>query len=285
LDFPISKVNVMATYWRDAPQEFRMAVIGDPIAQSLSPQMHNEWALSQGLSEIYTALRVPQAETSDALTYLKKLGYLAVNVTTPCKELAFRWCETTTHAANCSLAVNAITLPNRCGTQTDGKALAQLLYEAIPKGGKILVLGAGATGRSLLCAVKSTYHVSLWNRSKSRKISPQLSDSVEWLGDCAHAGFDCIVNATSAPLNSAELDWALDLAKPATLVLDVRYSPTGLPKWVETARSMGLRAEDGKQLLALQAALSWEFWLTECVELRNIVSAPPTKEDLLLTLT
>jgi hypothetical protein len=48
---------------------------------------------------------------------------------------------------------------------------------------------------------------------------------------------------------------------------------------------MGLRAEDGKQLLALQAALSWEFWLTECVELRNIVSAPPTKEDLLLTLT
>ncbi|MFN7172069.1 MAG: shikimate dehydrogenase family protein [Fimbriimonadaceae bacterium] len=274
----------MATYWREASDEFRMAVIGDPIAQSLSPHMHNQWLQSQGLPGMYTALQVPELETFAALNHLTEMGYLAVNVTTPCKELAFQWCEAISPEAICSLAVNTISLQDRCGTQTDGEALAQMILESAPAQGNVLLLGAGATGRSILCAIKSLYDVSLWNRSKSRQIPPEVAASTKWLESPAPA-FDCIINATSAPLDSAELDWALDLAKPSTLVIDVRYSPAGLPKWVETARSMGLRAEDGKQLLARQATLSWEFWLTKSVELPNIVSSPPTTANLLRTLT
>jgi shikimate 5-dehydrogenase len=233
---------------------------------------------------MYTALQVPEPETFAALHHLTEMGYLAVNVTTPCKELTFHWCVETSPEANCSLAVNAVSLQDRCGTQTDGEAVAQLLLEAIPAQGKVLLLGAGATGRSILCAIKSLFDVSLWNRSKSRQVPPELAASAGWLEDRGSA-FDCIINATSAPLDSTELDWALSLTKPATVVFDVRYSPAGLPKWIETAQSLGLRAEDGKQLLARQATLSWEFWLTKSVELPNIVSSPPAAADLLRTLT
>ncbi|MEA1999731.1 MAG: shikimate dehydrogenase, partial [Euryarchaeota archaeon] len=69
-------------------------IIGDPIAHSLSPVMHNAAFKKLGLDAVYLAFRVPLEELGDAIRGAKSLGISGLNVTIPLKEKALSFVAT-----------------------------------------------------------------------------------------------------------------------------------------------------------------------------------------------
>jgi shikimate dehydrogenase len=61
------------------------AVIGDPISQSMSPNMHDEWFINNELKATYIPVHVSEENLGDAVLSLKTLGCSGWNVTVPHK--------------------------------------------------------------------------------------------------------------------------------------------------------------------------------------------------------
>jgi shikimate dehydrogenase len=249
--------------WRDAePAQF--AVIGDPIKHSRSPRMQEAALRAMGLDHRYVALRVPSGEVAEAFDLLSGLGYLGVNVTVPHKYEAFLAMRSVELFARRVEAVNTVRLPDLAGVNTDGPGFMDSLAPlALPRGCRVLVLGAGGSAVSIAAAlVEGGFEVRIYNRTRSRAeaLVARLGIPAEILDTADPSGCELIVNATSAGLHDAELpvDWAS--AKPDAVAYDLVYGsePT---RFLRTASDRGLRTIDGLPLLVAQGARSLEWWL------------------------
>ena len=201
-----------------------VALIGHPVADSLSPQMHNAAFAARGLDGAYVALDVEPARLEDAVRGLAAAGFAGANVTTPYKLEVAKLVETDEPSVN-TLVFEADRVR---GYSTDAAAIAGIRAE------RPAVLGDGGAAVAFARALP---HARVFSR-KGR-----------WPPDERHA--DVIVNATSA---RDELPVALDAGQ--TLV-DVPYPET--PTAV-AARERGARVIDGVEVLVAQGAASFELW-------------------------
>ena len=130
-----------------------LGVLGDPIAQSLSPAIHNYWIRQQGLQATYEALRVDKGDFTEALDVLAMRDAVGFNVTMPHKIAAHDACTTLSPAAKAIGAVNTLTLCedktwDGHNTDADGflAALKMQNIEITPQT-KTIVIGAGGAAR------------------------------------------------------------------------------------------------------------------------------------------
>lgn len=249
--------------WRDAPAA-DFAVIGDPIAHSLSPRMHQAAYAALGLDHRYVALRVAPGEVAAALAHLAKLGYQGVNVTVPHKGEAFETMRSIEEPARRTQAVNTVRLPDLVGTNTDGAGFLDTIEDLrLPRKFAAVILGAGGSARSVVLALAENGHdVRLYNRTKARAIElvETLGVPIEVLDHPDPTGAHLIVNATSAGLHGAELPIAWSGARSDAVAYDLVYGPQQSP-FLAAAQRHGLRVVDGLPLLAAQGARSLEWWL------------------------
>ncbi|MBI3721212.1 MAG: YqeG family HAD IIIA-type phosphatase, partial [Fimbriimonas ginsengisoli] len=192
-----------AVGWYDAP-EADYAVIGDPVAHSLSPRMHVAAYRELGLDLRYLAVRVRAGSVGKALEHLRGLGYKGANVTLPHKEEAIGWLETCDDFARRVRAVNTIRLEDRYGFNTDAPGFLQTLdLLNLSSNTPALVLGAGGAARAVVAALADEGHpMRVWSRTRERaelmleeiEVDAFVLDAPE----LTEAGL--IVNATSATL-------------------------------------------------------------------------------------
>src|ERR1022692_4853553 len=152
--------------WQDAPiADF--AVIGDPIAHSLSPKMHMAAFASLGLEYKYVAIRVPAGRAGMALDRLPHLGYKGVNVTVPHKEEALEWLMESDPLARRIRACNTVRLADRSGTNTDAPGFVETLKAFnFEPGQRALILGAGGSARAVAAALEEAqFRISVYNRT------------------------------------------------------------------------------------------------------------------------
>lgn len=238
------------------------AVVGDPIAHSLSPVIHTAAYRELGLELRYEAIRVSVAEFPSALEQLGSMGVRGVNVTVPHKEAARRWCQAIDGSDYG--AINTLDLQSRRGTNTDAPALTATMHEfGIKPPARVLVLGAGGTARTAIQTLhEQGFELAVWNRTSSRLASLQseLAIPFEIAESPAWSGANAIINATSASLTGDELpiDWSG--FAPGTLAYELAYGPH-LSDFLAGAINHDLRAVDGKAMLVEQAALAFEWWL------------------------
>jgi shikimate dehydrogenase len=135
----------------------KLAVIGDPVAHSRSPEYQRGFLAEAGLSGTYEAIRVAAGTGAARIEALRAAGYLGLNVTTPLKEEAFARADVRDPIATASGAVNTLVLGTRIdGYNTDGAGALGALADAglsDPAGRRILVLGAGPTARAVAFAL------------------------------------------------------------------------------------------------------------------------------------
>ncbi|MBI5705735.1 MAG: shikimate dehydrogenase [Armatimonadetes bacterium] len=249
--------------WREAPPA-EFAVIGDPIAHSLSPSMHRAAYRALGLALRYEAIRVPRGEVSQALSQLRDLGYRGVNVTVPHKEEAFFWLSDPDESCRRIRSANTLDLVSGRGTSTDGPGFLDTLEDlGVTVGARFLILGAGGTARALVDALaRAGYGVKLWNRTYERAEELRMSLGLAFsiLKEPAIEDVEVIVDATSASRSgqSVPLDWSR--ASPGALAYDLSYGPTS-SAFLGAAEREGLRTVDGKALLVAQGARSLAWWL------------------------
>lgn len=241
---------VVVDDWRAAPAA-DYAVLGDPVAHSLSPRLHT-WAYADlGLGRSYAAIRVPAGEVGEALDHLRALGYRGVNVTVPHKAEAFAWCNNHDEWATQVGVVNTIDLRTRHGANTDAPGfLASLAGVAA---GRALVLGAGGSAVAVVRALESAgWEVTVW----ARRSEAAAALGVGVASSLSTEGFDLVVNATSAGLAGEALpvQW-----QGQGMAYDLVYGAAAR-SFLAAAGQAGWVTQDGLLMLVHQAALALAMW-------------------------
>lgn len=211
----------------------RLAVWGDPIAHSRSPQLHAAAYDVLGLDWEYGRQRVDEAGFAPALASLDET-WRGLSLTMPLKEQAHRAAATVdAHAARTG-AVNTLLLGERpAGFNTDvGGIIDALADEAITTVPRVRILGAGATAASALVAVAEMGAESVDVRARRPERAAALVTLGETLGvTTTAAGLDADLHAvdlTVATLPSgAGLDHGVSerIAATGGVLFDVAYSP------------------------------------------------------------
>ncbi|MGA2522171.1 MAG: shikimate dehydrogenase, partial [Acidimicrobiales bacterium] len=154
-----------------------VGVIGDPIAHSLSPLLHNAAFDALGLDWVSVAFPVPAGHADAALVGMRALGIAGLSVTMPHKEQAYRSVDDTTDVARRLQAVNCVTRRPEdgalVGDSTDGEGFLAALRRGAgfdPAGRRCLVMGAGGAARAIVLALAQAgaTEVAVVNRSADR---------------------------------------------------------------------------------------------------------------------
>jgi shikimate dehydrogenase len=249
-----------------------IALLGDPVAHSLSPRFQNAGFHAAAVDGVYVALRC-DAESFPALLRAIALAGGGGNVTVPHKERAAECVDRRTEAVHRTGACNTFWLEEGkvCGDNTDVAGLRAAVHALVgsPAGARVLLIGAGGAARAALAALldDGVESIHLVNRTADRAeaLRAALDDRgrirIATPGDALrHERFDLAVNSTSLGLRPTDpLPLSFETGPAIDAALDLVYSPDET-RWVHEARARGVRAADGLEMLLQQGAAAFERW-------------------------
>ena len=250
----------------------RYAVIGNPIAHSLSPRIHARFAAQLGDPVEYSALLAPPDAFAAVARGFLEGGGRGANVTLPFKVEAFELAHVSSERARAAGAANF--LARREGRieadNTDGAGLVADLTRNLGvdlHAARIVLVGAGGAARGvvapLLAERPARLVVANRDGAKARDLAARFAGRGRVEGCALDAipadGFDLMINATSASTKGQELALPEAAWRGAPLAYDMAYGPAAGP-FLAAARSRGARASDGLGMLVEQAAESWFLW-------------------------
>jgi shikimate dehydrogenase len=245
------------------------ALIGQPVGHSLSPAIHNAAFAALGLDWVYVAFPVAPDDLEAALAAVRALGVGGLSVTMPHKDRVAALVDEPSIAVQALGACNTVVaLPDGrlAGENTDGDGLVDALIhgQVAVAGARVVVLGAGGAGRSIVEALgrRGARDVAVLNRTPERAlIAAELAGAVGRVGSLADVSTaDIIVNATSVGMGASGL-LPLDatLLRPDHVIFDTVYQPLVTPL-VAAAGAIGCQTFDGVSMLICQAARQFRLW-------------------------
>ena len=284
--YTVADLRDWATATAGIHPPLRLAVFGDPVAHSASPQMHDAALAAEGIDARYARIHVRPEELAAALRLLATQGIIGVNLTIPHKAAALRELDLVDdHAASLGV-VNTVRVAadgSLHGSNTDGPGFVRAVQAEFGlrlEGQRVLILGAGGgAGRALAvqCVLEGCASLVLVNRTavKAQALAAELPERfagarcqlsvAPW--DCADwratlDRVDLVVNASSLGLKSDDASPLPAGAMSARLrVFDTVYRRDGgLTPLLAAARQAGARMTGGLTLLLHQGALSFERW-------------------------
>jgi shikimate dehydrogenase (EC 1.1.1.25) len=249
------------------------AVIGDPIAHSLSPVMHEAGYKALGIEARYFKFKVEANKLKEAVSGLRALGFTGCNVTIPHKESVLSYMDEITVEAKRAGAVNTIkfTPEKIIGHNTDGLGFVRSIQEKMGdlKDRQAVILGAGGAARGIGMTL-ANLGVNLLILNIIPEMAAQLVQDIRSAGGNAESGefkpgawlknVDLLVQATSVGLHGENYPFELTGISQKTLVVDIIFGPKPTP-FLQNAQSLGCETLNGLGMLLHQGALAWEFWL------------------------
>jgi shikimate dehydrogenase len=243
------------------------AVIGTPVAHSLSPALHNAAFESAGLDWRFVAFDVAAGGAADAIRAMRTLGIGGLAVTMPHKAEAALAVDAVDAAAAALSSVNTVVLRpdgTTFGASTDGAGFVNWVGECGVElsEARVVVIGAGAAGRSIVDALgrAGVAGVTIVNRTAATAESAADLADVARVGSIDDAGdATLLVNTTSVGMGTDAVPFDTSVLHPDVVVADIVYHPleTAL---LAAARRAGAQAIDGLGMLVHQAVLQQELW-------------------------
>lgn len=253
----------------------RFAVIGHPVAHSLSPRLHALFSEQAGMALEYTAIDAAPAAFAGVVREFFAAGGCGVNVTLPHKAAACALADVHTPLAQSLGVANVLTRLPDGHIEADNNDGAGMLADMQARCGfdlhhrNVLLLGAGGAARAAAFAMLAAQVKSLVIANRTMERAQRLADALarpecvrvrEWGALAQSRAFDLIVNATSAGVQHAALALPGTLASARTVAYDLSYGPAAEP-FVAWARAVGCAAaHDGLGMLVETAAASFERW-------------------------
>jgi shikimate dehydrogenase len=286
----------------------RFAVLGNPIAHSKSPDMHNAGYRALRLPHTYDAVQTDAAGLPGLIGAMKRRVFSGYNVTLPHKTTVLQFADVIEPSAALVGAANTIKLGDDgriYAINTDWPAIADELRGLAPQlsvadwaASTALVIGSGGAARSAIAALASSLGVQrivLRNRpdasgsmAKLQQFADEITASFRAAGvyttlvveplvpSDQDASFTAIVQTTSAELHgdganvAACVNWAV--LPVAAVALDVVYAPAETA-FLRAARESGIRCVNGVGMLARQGALAFEYWLGQAAPYNAMLAA------------
>lgn len=238
------------------------AVIGQPIAHSISPRLHSAFAEQFARPLSYQRIEASPTEFADRVQHFFANGGRGLNVTLPHKIAAFELAQMRHPRALWAGAANTLWIENGVlhADNSDGSGLINdLLRLQIPlTQQQIVILGAGgaASGIIPLLLQHDPTQITLINRSAQRALDLQqrFSDPRLALHSSSPAGL--IISTVSDGFTELIAQVAVT---PQTIVYDLNYAARAAisQQW---SKSQQLRWHDGLGMLIEQAAISFAIW-------------------------
>ncbi len=257
------------------------AVIGAPVAHSLSPALHNAAFAAVGVDAVFVAWHVHPDDLGAAVAGLRALGVLGVSVTVPHKRAIIAHCDRLASPADEIGAVNCLVFERAPGDAADGRESVavvghntdaggfcdSLVQDAgfDPAGRRALLLGAGGAARAVAAGLRAAGAAEV-------AVIARRPEAVDWaraqpwtaaaLGQ-ACAQCDLVVDCTPLAL-SAEREAAIPCAVPIdrlserAVVASLVYHRE--PALLAAARARGLRTLDGAGMLVHQGVRAFQLW-------------------------
>ena len=266
----------------------RAGVLGSPVAHSLSPTLHCAGYAALGLSDwSYAAQRVEAAGLPGHVAALDP-SWRGLSLTMPLKEVAFEVAVTVSAVAVEAGAINTLVRRSDgqwAGDNTDVVGLARAL-EGTDHGGAATVLGAGATARSAVLALRSLGVRDVAVAARRPEAAAALADWADRLvgGPVRVTGHPLdrwvevsrgLVVSTLPPGPSPAVAGCLDEAGSSVAgatLLDVVYAdwPTPLAR---AAAARGMRVVSGLDMLVYQAAEQFRLFTVHDAPLAAMLEA------------
>lgn len=253
----------------------QFAVFGHPIAHSLSPRIHAQFAARTGIPLHYVAIDALAEQFAAKLIAFTAGGGRGANITLPHKRSALAHCAELSAFAARAGAVNTLSLladGRWRGDNTDGAGLVRDLTERQRldlRGRRGLLLGAGGAARAAAFALLDAGVDQLVIVNRTPEHADALADAI---GDPARAhtrywddlgnlgSFELIIDATSAGHARESLRLPFSLPAPRALCYHLSYGAAAFA-FLAWARAAGAaQALDGLGMLVEQAAESFQIW-------------------------
>ena len=242
-----------------------LMVIGDPVAHSLSPAMHNAAFRALGLDAVYVAMRVAADALGQVLAMQAATGG-AGNVTVPHKEAVERSVARKTDVCVRVGACNTFWAEDGAlvGDNTDVQGVTAALEKigATNARARWLVVGTGGSARAVAVAAADR-GATLFVRSRDGARAQAFAKWASGIGANASAAsgpveIDVAINATPLGLTGHDrLPIDTNHLPGVQFALDLVYAP-GETRWVHTLRERGVAAADGREMLVRQGAAAFE---------------------------
>jgi shikimate dehydrogenase len=267
------------------PTGVALAVLGDPVAHSASPPMHNA-ALKHYQSPLkYVRLHVRPDELAEAVVLLKRLQFLGVNLTIPHKKAVIPLIDQIDDHARKLGAVNTLAFREGLvvGFNTDGPGLVRAIqhdFKTSLRSCRVLITGAGGgAGRAaaIQCTLEGCPSITLVNRtvSKAEELAAELRSFQPFSPDaasrvrCLEEGspeittalqqVDLVLQCSSLGMEPNSPSPLPDSAlHPKLMVYDTIYSRK--TQLLLDAEKHGARGSNGLSMLLHQGALAFEIW-------------------------
>lgn len=269
----------------------RLSIVGDPVAHSRSPQMHNAALEKCGIDARYGRLHVREGELQRALNLMVANGFIGTNVTIPHK-ISILSCldEVDDHARKLG-AVNTVVVDGGklVGFNTDGPGFVRAVRSEFGvdlKDLRVLIVGAGGgAGRAIAvqCGLEGCERLVLANRTleKAQALEKELAPyfkGARLLGPVARLAAvpleaqrlrfelehtDLVINTTSVGMKPTDRSpLPSNLLQPHLMVYDTIYTAHRTPL-LAAAEEVGARGANGLSMLLHQGALSFEIWFNQ----------------------
>jgi shikimate dehydrogenase len=273
---------------REIDPPIRLGVFGDPVAHSLSPQMHNAALRTFEINMQYARFHIRANELRSALRFLRELDFVGINFTVPHKIAGLTQIDVADESATRCGAVNTLRIHENklIGSNTDAEGFSRAVRSQFSidlRDLRVMILGAGGgTGHAIAwqCALENCERLVLVNRTPAkmsaiverlrsffaepRVLGPVARlEAVPWDQTAMRAQLadvDLIVNATPLGMNPSDpAPIPARLLAPHHIVFDCVYRPskTGL---LRAADEAGARGANGLSMLLHQGALSFSVW-------------------------
>ena len=268
---------------QDYPGKDVYAVIGNPIAHSKSPLIHEVFAKQTQQAIHYGRIFSELDDFKKTTQEFFERGGKGLNVTIPFKLQAYELAQHKTPRAQSAQAANMLWVDNGqlwCDN-SDGEGLTRDLRRLLKQrsgaalnGIKVLILGAGGAAQGVIEPLMGAgvAGITVFNRTheKAEALVKQFTelafkDKVHLkalpLSELKNGSYDLIINATATGLSN-ESPIAKDVLKaiihPDTLAYDMVYGKETC--FMQDAKALGIQAVDGLGMLVEQAALAFETW-------------------------
>lgn len=281
-------------------------VLGDPVAQSMSPLIHNASFKYLGLNKVYIPFRVPKEQLHFTLGQFKWIDVKGYSVTIPHKEMVVE------ETGNFDGPVSQIGAANTLYKDNEGKwwaansdydaALQSLALAGTDDSGgvptpeeflsdkKVLILGSGGVARAVGSGVMNCGGaLTITNRTHARavELAKELGcQQITWENRGAQYA-DVLINCTSVGMHPDinQSPFAENWFREGMTVFDTVYNPEQT-LFLKHAKSRGCKIVTGVEMFVRQAAVQFEKFTGQAApfeimqrKLRRTISAVNVKDE------
>jgi len=261
--------------------QYRLGVVGMPVAHSRSPNIHRQFAAQYAHSIDYQKFAIDAEHFAPFVQQFFTDGGHGLNVTLPYKQRALLLCSELSEAARIAGSVNTLyrnATGEICGDTTDGAGLLLDLqrHGVALRGKTVLLVGAGGAAQAALVALLGAgATVTIANRSRDK--ADALISRFAHLGEIGHfntnaTSIDLLVSSVSE-FNSSLFTSFRGVLNSDSFIYDLNYGERAEPLRQFAAEAKVGSFADGWGMLVGQAAYSYQRWTGQLPAIDRISEA------------